>query len=171
MINHQARPAMTESDEPVPPRETPEVCDVRHTSAEVVAPMRRTLVSVPAAEALAATFSVLGDPTRVRLLDALAQQEMCVCELAGLVDSSESAVSHQLRLLRSLRLVRSRRSGRLVFYRLDDEHIRRLLDQGRRHIEEHTDHPENAGRIEHTGHPSHSSSSGHAAAIPPEEVA
>lgn len=116
----------------------PDLCDVRHTSAEVVEPIRRTLVSVRAAEALAATFSVLGDPTRVRLLDALAQQEMCVCELAELVDSSESAVSHQLRLLRSLRLVRSRRSGRLVFYRLDDEHIRRLLDQGRRHIEEET---------------------------------
>jgi DNA-binding transcriptional ArsR family regulator len=120
-------------------RQTPELCDVRHTSAEVVEPIRRTLVSLRAAEALAATFSVLGDPTRVRLLDALAQQEMCVCELAELVDSSESAVSHQLRLLRSLRLVRSRRSGRLVFYRLDDEHIRRLLDQGRRHIEEETE--------------------------------
>ena len=120
------------------PTPAPELCDVRHTSAEVVEPIRRTLVSVRAAEALAATFSVLGDPTRVRLLDALAQQEMCVCELAQLVDSSESAVSHQLRLLRSLRLVRSRRSGRLVFYRLDDEHIRRLLDQGRRHIEEET---------------------------------
>jgi DNA-binding transcriptional ArsR family regulator len=115
---------------------TSELCDVRHTSGEVVGPIRRTLVSERAAEALAATFSVLGDPTRVRLLDALAQQEMCVCELAEIVDSSESAVSHQLRLLRSLRLVRSRRSGRLVFYRLDDEHIRRLLDQGRRHIEE-----------------------------------
>lgn len=119
-------------------RPAPDLCDVRHTSAEVVEPIRRTLVSLRAAEALAATFSVLGDPTRVRLLDALAQQEMCVCELAELVDSSESAVSHQLRLLRSLRLVRSRRSGRLVFYRLDDEHIRRLLDQGRRHIEEET---------------------------------
>jgi DNA-binding transcriptional ArsR family regulator len=121
-----------------PGRTAPDLCDVRHTSAEVVEPIRRTLVSLRAAEALAATFSVLGDPTRVRLLDALAQQEMCVCELAELVDSSESAVSHQLRLLRSLRLVRSRRSGRLVFYRLDDEHIRRLLDQGRRHIEEET---------------------------------
>jgi ArsR family transcriptional regulator, lead/cadmium/zinc/bismuth-responsive transcriptional repressor len=118
------------------PRPAPDLCEVRHTSAEVVEPIRRTVVSLRAAEALAATFSVLGDPTRVRLLDALAQQEMCVCELAELVDSSESAVSHQLRLLRSLRLVRSRRSGRLVFYRLDDEHIRRLLDQGRRHIEE-----------------------------------
>jgi ArsR family transcriptional regulator, lead/cadmium/zinc/bismuth-responsive transcriptional repressor len=127
-----------------PGRTAPDLCDVRHTSAEVVEPIRRTLVSLRAAEALAATFSVLGDPTRVRLLDALAQQEMCVCELAELVDSSESAVSHQLRLLRSLRLVRSRRSGRLVFYRLDDEHIRRLLDQGRRHIEEETGVQEDA---------------------------
>lgn len=112
------------------------MCDVRHNSPEVVGAVRRTLVSDRAAEALAATFSVLGDPTRVRLLDALAVQELCVCELAALVDSSESAVSHQLRLLRSLRLVRSRREGRLVFYRLDDDHIRHLLDQGRRHIEE-----------------------------------
>jgi DNA-binding transcriptional ArsR family regulator len=131
-----------------PARPAADLCDVRHTSAEVVEPIRRTLVSLRAAEALAATFSVLGDPTRVRLLDALAQQEMCVCELAELVDSSESAVSHQLRLLRSLRLVRSRRSGRLVFYRLDDEHIRRLLDQGRRHIEEETGvHEEEASAL------------------------
>jgi DNA-binding transcriptional ArsR family regulator len=72
----------------------------------------------------------------VRLLDALARRELCVCELAELIGSSESAVSHQLRLLRSLRLVRSRRSGRMMYYRLDDEHIRLLLDQSRRHIEE-----------------------------------
>jgi ArsR family transcriptional regulator, lead/cadmium/zinc/bismuth-responsive transcriptional repressor len=137
MIKPSPHPDTT-PDAPDASKPAPELCDVRHTSAEVVEPIRRTLVSVRAAEALAATFSVLGDPTRVRLLDALAQQEMCVCELAELVDSSESAVSHQLRLLRSLRLVRSRRSGRLVFYRLDDEHIRRLLDQGRRHIEEET---------------------------------
>lgn len=117
--------------------EAPEVCDVRHAAA-IVGMVRGTLLSDRAAEALAATFSVLGDPTRVRLLDALAVRELCVCELAALVDSSESAVSHQLRLLRSLRLVRSRRSGRLVFYRLDDNHIRRLLEQGRRHIEEQT---------------------------------
>jgi ArsR family transcriptional regulator, lead/cadmium/zinc/bismuth-responsive transcriptional repressor len=127
---------------------TAELCDVRHTNAEAVGPIRRALVSERAAEALAATFSVLGDPTRVRLLDALAQQEMCVCELAEIVNSSESAVSHQLRLLRSLRLVRSRRSGRLVFYRLDDEHIRRLLDQGRRHIEEETEYARPEGAAE-----------------------
>ncbi len=86
--------------------------------------------------ALADIFKVLGDPTRVRILDVLSRGEQCVCHLAALLGMTESAISHQLRLLRSLRLVRSRRSGRLVYYRLDDEHIRRLLDQGRRHIEE-----------------------------------
>jgi ArsR family transcriptional regulator, lead/cadmium/zinc/bismuth-responsive transcriptional repressor len=132
-----------------PESQADQLCEVRHTSPELVTAVRRTLVSDRVAEALAATFSVLGDPTRVRLLDALSDRELCVCELAALVSSSESAVSHQLRLLRSLRLVRSRRSGRLVFYRLDDDHIRRLLDQGRRHIEEeHADesHPEPGSR-------------------------
>ncbi len=118
-------------------QDTPdETCEVKYASPEAVRDVRETLVSDRAAAAMAATFSVLGDPTRVRLLDALARRELCVCELAELVSSSESAVSHQLRLLRSLRLVRSRRSGRMIFYTLDDEHIRQLLDQSRRHIEE-----------------------------------
>ena len=81
-------------------------------------------------------FAVLGDPTRVRLVDALAHGELCVSDLSAVVGLSESAVSHQLRLLRSLRIVRARRAGRQVYYQLDDAHIRTLLDQGRRHIEE-----------------------------------
>jgi ArsR family transcriptional regulator, lead/cadmium/zinc/bismuth-responsive transcriptional repressor len=113
-----------------------ELCELKQADAAAVEEVRRTLVSDRAAAALAATFSVLGDPTRVRLLDALARRELCVCDLAELIGSSDSAVSHQLRLLRSLRLVRSRRSGRMMFYRLDDDHIRLLLDQSRRHIEE-----------------------------------
>jgi len=113
-----------------------EVCELKQVSADAVEEVRATLIGDRAAAALAATFSVLGDPTRVRLLDALAQRELCVCELAELIGSSDSAVSHQLRLLRSLRLVRSRRSGRMIFYTLDDDHIRQLLDQSRRHIEE-----------------------------------
>ena len=94
------------------------------------------LLDERAAEELAATFAVLGDPTRVRLVDALAHGELCVSDLAAVVGLSESAVSHQLRLLRSLRIVRARRAGRQVYYQLDDAHIRTLLDQGRRHIEE-----------------------------------
>ena len=95
------------------------------------------LLDERAAEELAATFAVLGDPTRVRLVDALAHGELCVSDLADVIGLSELAVSHQLRLLRSLRIVRARRAGRQVYYQLDDAHIRTLLDQGRRHIEEH----------------------------------
>ena len=124
------------SDAPAPALAGGEVCDEPFVQADILASVRPRLVEPEAAVELAATFAVLGDPTRVRLLDALAQRELCVCELAELVSSTESAVSHQLRLLRSLRLVRSRRSGRMVYYALDDAHIRALLTQGRRHIEE-----------------------------------
>ena len=86
--------------------------------------------------ALADTFRVLGDPTRVRILDALSTGELCVCDIATLVELSESAVSHQLRLLRSMRLVRARRAGRLVFYALDDQHIIELFQQALTHVEE-----------------------------------
>ena len=75
-------------------------------------------------------------PTRVRILDALSRAELCVCDIATLLSLGESAVSHQLRLLRSLRLVRSRRAGRMVFYALDDAHILRLFAQGLEHVEE-----------------------------------
>ena len=87
-------------------------------------------------ERLAEKFKALGDPTRVRMLSALSRAELCVCDLATLLGATESAISHQLRLLRSLRVVRARRDGRMVFYRLDDDHIVRLLSQGRAHVEE-----------------------------------
>jgi DNA-binding transcriptional ArsR family regulator len=87
-------------------------------------------------EAVADTFRVLGDPTRVRILDALKAGELCVCDIAALVGISESAVSHQLRLLRGMRLVRPRRAGRLVYYAIDDQHILELLEQASTHVEE-----------------------------------
>jgi DNA-binding transcriptional ArsR family regulator len=93
---------------------------------------------------LAETFRALGDPTRVRVLDALSRAELCVCDLATLLGLSESATSHQLRLLRSLRLVRTRRAGRMVFYALDDDHITRLFAQGLEHVEEGL-HPKRRG--------------------------
>ena len=87
-------------------------------------------------EALADTFRVLGDPTRVRILDALSGGELCVCDIASLVGLTDSAVSHQLRLLRGMRLVRPRRAGRLVYYAVDDQHILELLKQALTHVEE-----------------------------------
>lgn len=94
------------------------------------------MASPEAAAALAETFRLLGDPTRVRLLDALAVGELCVCDLATLLGATVSAVSHQLRLLRGLRLVRARREGRMILYSLDDHHIHDLLAQARGHVEE-----------------------------------
>jgi ArsR family transcriptional regulator len=86
--------------------------------------------------ALTETFRLLGDTTRVRILDALSRSELCVNDLARLLGLSESAVSHQLRLLRGVRLVRPRRSGRMVFYSLDDQHIVGLFAQGLEHVQE-----------------------------------
>ena len=124
-------------DASAPPQDTrEETCELKYVSPEAVRDVRETLVSDRAAAAMAATFSVLGDPTRVRLLDALARRELCVCELAELVSSSESAVSHQLRLLRSLRLVTSRRDGRHIYYALADQHIVKLFEQGLEHVQE-----------------------------------
>jgi ArsR family transcriptional regulator, lead/cadmium/zinc/bismuth-responsive transcriptional repressor len=88
------------------------------------------------AEALAGTFKVLGDTTRVRILDAISRSELCVHDIAVAVGQSESAVSHQLRLLRGARLVRARKDGRLVYYALDDHHIVKLFEQGLEHVQE-----------------------------------
>ena len=89
-----------------------ENCDVPHLDADHAAAREAQLLSSATVEEIAATFSVLGDPTRVRILDALSAGELCVCDIAALAGISESAVSHQLRLLRGMRLVRPRRAGR-----------------------------------------------------------
>jgi ArsR family transcriptional regulator, lead/cadmium/zinc/bismuth-responsive transcriptional repressor len=126
---------MNRLDSTLSPPQT-DACEVFHADPVRVAEVRAGLPNSSTVESLAETFKALGDPTRVRLLSALSRAELCVCDLATLLAASESAVSHQLRLLRSLRLVRARREGRMVFYRLDDDHIVRLLTQGREHVEE-----------------------------------
>jgi ArsR family transcriptional regulator len=107
-------------------------CDAPHHASE----RKAFLMQSRTVEALADTFRVLGDPTRVRILDALSAGELCVCDIASLVGISESAVSHQLRLLRGMRLVRPRRAGRLVYYVVDDQHILELLKQALTHVQE-----------------------------------
>ncbi len=101
-----------------------------------IARLRALVIDARQTRALADTFHVLGDPTRVRILDALAHEELCVCDLATLLGLTESAVSHQLRMLRGMRLVRSRRDGRMMFYALDDQHIITLFHQGLHHVAE-----------------------------------
>ncbi len=94
-------------------------------------------LSVERASAIAETFRALADPTRIRIVSILAQGERCVHDVCLALDLEQSAVSHQLRVLRDRRIVRSRREGRHIFYALDDEHVEELLENGRRH-EEHT---------------------------------
>jgi len=111
-------------------------CDATHLDPNATEARRNRLISPDAVQALADTFRILGDPTRVRILDVLASGELCVCDIAELVAISESAISHQLRLLRGMRLVRPRRAGRQVYYSIDDQHIISLFQQGLRHVEE-----------------------------------
>jgi len=92
--------------------------------------------SLEATALLAETFKVLGDPTRIKIAFALSREELCVCDLASLLGASPSAVSHSLRALRQLRLVRFRREGKIAYYSLDDDHLRQLLDLGFEHVEE-----------------------------------
>ena len=113
-----------------------EVCDLVQIDLGRVRSLRAQLVPPDAVLGLAETFSALGDPTRVRILDALSHGELCVCDLAAVLGVSQSAVSHQLRLLRGLRLVRPRRDGRIVFYSLDDQHIISLFKQTLQHVQE-----------------------------------
>jgi ArsR family transcriptional regulator len=85
---------------------------------------------------LAEFFKVFGDSTRIKIICALFENEMCVCDLAALLGISQSAISHQLRTLKGARLVRYRRDGKVVYYSLDDEHIKHIFDEGLNHITE-----------------------------------
>lgn len=85
---------------------------------------------------LAELFKVFGDSTRIRILFVLFEAEVCVCDLAAALKMTQSAVSHQLRILKQNKLVKSRREGKSIFYSLADGHVRTIIDQGREHIEE-----------------------------------
>ena len=118
-----------------------EACDVIQIDLTRVRRLRAALVPEDTVTALSDIFSALADPTRVRILDALSHGELCVCDLAAVLALSQSAVSHQLRLLRGLRLVRARREGRMVFYALDDRHVVDLLGEGLKHVAEAASRP------------------------------
>lgn len=85
---------------------------------------------------LADLFKVLGDSTRIKILCALFQAEMCVCDIAALLGMTQSAISHQLRVLKQARIVRNRKDGKVVYYSLDDDHVKSIFDQGLIHIGE-----------------------------------
>jgi DNA-binding transcriptional ArsR family regulator len=121
-----------------------EQCDCRIIHVDKVRKARKLALAEPEIEALSQTFKALGDGSRLKILWALERQEMCVCDLAALLEITESAVSHQLRLLRSLRLVRNRREGTILYYSLADMHVAQLVRIALEHVSE----PENQRRTQ-----------------------
>ena len=113
-----------------------DLCEVRCVDEPKVRRTRKAMKSPESVTTLAETFKVLGDPTRLRIAYALAREELCVCDLATVLGVSQSVVSHSLRALRQMRLVRYRKEGKIAYYVLDDDHIGVLLAEGFRHVEE-----------------------------------
>jgi len=112
------------------------VCEVRFVHEKEVELARKTIPREETLRGLSETFKALGDTTRLRIMTALSRQELCVCDIASLLGITESAVSHQLRLLKAMRLVTFRREGKMTYYELDDEHIEDLIRVGVRHVGE-----------------------------------
>ncbi len=111
-------------------------CQIRVVHLEKVEQARQEAISDRDLERLSLTYRVLGDPNRLKIVMVLRNVEMCVCDLAAFTGLSESAVSHQLRRLKDLALVKSRREGQIIYYALDDEHVTQLLDVGLDHVRE-----------------------------------
>lgn len=112
------------------------VCDCEVIHGEEVDKVRKTMPEDVTIYELADFFKVLGDSTRVKIMWALDNGELCVCDLAVLLNMTKSAISHQLRALREARLVRFRKEGKVVYYSLADDHVRQVFEMGREHLEE-----------------------------------
>jgi DNA-binding transcriptional ArsR family regulator len=113
---------------------TEDICEQLCEHPQIICIAKKESISDSEAQQVAEIFKLLGDPTRVKILQVLTKRELCVCDIAAVIEMGQSAVSHQLRLLRNARLVRYRREGKMAWYSLDDEHVRSLLSQGIDHI-------------------------------------
>ncbi|MDF2989014.1 MAG: transcriptional regulator [Eubacterium sp.] len=113
-----------------------ERCDCNVIHEDVVNCVREKMPEDENLYDLAELFKVFGDTTRIKILWALAESEMCVCDIAVLLNMTQSAISHQLRVLKQARLVRYRKEGKVVYYSLDDAHVKQIFDQGLIHINE-----------------------------------
>ena len=111
-----------------------EKCDCTMIHEEGVEKVRKELPQEEILYELAEFYKVFGDSTRIRILSALEKSEMCVCDIANLLNMTQSAISHQLRVLKKARLVKNRRDGKVIYYSLDDDHVKEILDSGLSHI-------------------------------------
>ena len=109
-------------------------CDTEEIHEELLKIVDETMPDETELDSLAELFKVFGDPTRIRILFVLFETEVCVCDLARALNMTQSAVSHQLRILKQSRLVKNRRVGKSMFYSLADDHVRTMIAQGREHI-------------------------------------
>ena len=113
-----------------------EQCDYMHLHEKVIEQVQEEMPEEEILYDLAELFKVFGDSTRIKILYVLFQSEMCVCDIAQLLNMSQSAISHQLRVLKQAQLVKYRREGKTVFYSLADAHVNTILNQGLEHMEE-----------------------------------
>lgn len=113
-----------------------EKCSANIIHEDIVDRVRKSIPEDEVLYDLAELFKVFGDSTRIKILCALFESEMCVCDIASLLNISQSGISHQLRVLKSNRLVKYRRDGKVIYYSLDDEHIKHIFDAGLTHITE-----------------------------------
>ena len=116
--------------------EDAETCDAIEIHSDLLKIVNTTLPEETELYDLAELFKVFGDSTRIRILFVLFEAEVCVCDLAAALNMTQSAISHQLKILKQSKLVKSRREGKSVFYSLADGHVRTIIAQGREHIEE-----------------------------------
>lgn len=112
------------------------VCECEVIHGELVETVKEKMSGAEEYQALASLYKMFGDPSRLRILHALSLHELCVCDLAALLGLSKSAVSHQLKALRLSKLVKFRREGQVIFYSLDDDHVKDILDLGFEHLRE-----------------------------------
>ena len=117
-------------------KENAECCEEQHMHNELVARVNEMMPDEDELYDLAELFKVFGDSTRIRILYVLFEAEVCVCDIAQTLNMTQSAISHQLRILKQNRLVKSRREGKSIFYSLADEHVRLIIEKGCEHIEE-----------------------------------
>ena len=115
---------------------TPERCDCDVIHQDVVNQVKDKMPEEETFYDLADLFKVFGDSTRIKILWALDEAEMCVCDIATLLNMTQSAISHQLRVLKQANLVKNRKEGKIVYYSLDDDHVKQVFDQGLIHINE-----------------------------------
>lgn len=112
------------------------ICEINSVDSGKVSNIKKELIQDGTIEELSQIFKTLGDPTRLKIIDALSRSELCVCDIAEVINMSQSATSHQLRILRNMRLLKYRKDGKSAIYSLDDDHVLQLFNQGL----QHTDH-------------------------------